>query len=163
LAQTAFAFVSDLRRDRKASMKVSPAAQLIHQDEFSRIVRPNAKKHDKHMGKIPKGLESPFGDFPQDYARPKAQLGRGSSMRIAAMASMGVAYPSATENFQTKGTGSGGMSSSITPRKQQPLAPPPKAGAHARREIKASEFRRFYDRGDLPIQVQHAGTTNKVF
>lgn len=39
---------------------------------------------------------------------------------------------------------------------------PPKAGAFHRRPIKASEFRRFYDRGDLPVQVQHTGTCNKI-
>jgi len=143
-------------------MKVSPAAQLVHMDEFSRIVRPGAKKQDKVMGRIPKGQESPFGDFPRDYSRPRNA--KPSAMRIAAMASMGTAL-SATENFQSRGAGNGGMTSSIlTPRKElHPMVPPPKAGAHARRDIKGSEFRRFYERGDLPIQVHHAGTANKVF
>jgi hypothetical protein len=31
----------------------------------------------------------------------------------------------------------------------------PKAGAVAPRPIMPSEFRRFYDRGDLPISVEH--------
>merc|ERR1719510_505560 len=39
---------------------------------------------------------------------------------------------------------------------------PPKAGAYARRPIAPSEFRRSYDRGDLPIQVTHSGTANKI-
>jgi hypothetical protein len=39
---------------------------------------------------------------------------------------------------------------------------PPKAGAYARRNINASEFRRYYDRGDLPIAIQHTGTTNRI-
>eukprot|EP00913_Durusdinium_trenchii_P017871 g16793.t2 len=46
--------------------------------------------------------------------------------------------------------------------KPQVVPSPPKAGAFRRRAIKPSEFRRFYDRGDLPIQVQHTGTQNKI-
>merc|ERR1712118_375818 len=30
------------------------------------------------------------------------------------------------------------------------------------RQIAASEFRRFYDRGDLPVQVAHRGTGNLI-
>jgi hypothetical protein len=48
----------------------------------------------------------------------------------------------------------------LTPRES--ASGPPKAGAHARRNIAASEFRRFYDRGDLPIQVHHLGTSNRI-
>lgn len=39
---------------------------------------------------------------------------------------------------------------------------PPKAGAVERRIIPFSEFRRYYDRGDLPIKVDHAGGGNKL-
>jgi len=46
--------------------------------------------------------------------------------------------------------------------KLAPLAHPPKAGAFGRRNIVPSEFRRFYDRGDLPIQIQHTGTSNRI-
>lgn len=38
---------------------------------------------------------------------------------------------------------------------------PPRAGAFGRRGIPPSEFRRFYDRGDLPIAVAHT-TGNKL-
>jgi len=40
--------------------------------------------------------------------------------------------------------------------------PAPKAGAFSRRNIAPSEFRRNYDRGDLPIQVTHSGTANRI-
>merc|ERR1719310_2184865 len=43
-----------------------------------------------------------------------------------------------------------------------PREAPPKAGAYAKRRITASEFRRSYDRGDLPIQIVHSGTANKI-
>ena len=38
----------------------------------------------------------------------------------------------------------------------------PKAGAVQPRAVLTSEFRRFYDRGDLPIAIEH-GPTNKIF
>merc|ERR1719254_55444 len=50
----------------------------------------------------------------------------------------------------------------MSPRKEKKEVVPPKAGAFERRPIKASEFRRFYDRGDLPVQVHHTATQNKI-
>ena len=38
----------------------------------------------------------------------------------------------------------------------------PKAGAVKPRVIPPSEFRRFYDRGDLPIAIEH-GPQNKIY
>jgi hypothetical protein len=38
----------------------------------------------------------------------------------------------------------------------------PVAGAVNRRAIVPSEFRRFYDRGDLPISIEH-GPQNRIF
>ena len=45
--------------------------------------------------------------------------------------------------------------------KEKPAVLAPKAGAVKRRQIPPSEFRRFYDRGDLPIQIEH-GSPNKI-
>merc|ERR1719221_1889180 len=43
------------------------------------------------------------------------------------------------------------------------MAPPaPKAGATPKRVVPKSEFRRFYDRGDLPIQVFHGAIGGKI-
>lgn len=41
------------------------------------------------------------------------------------------------------------------PKKETPKANAPKAGAYSRRKIQVTEFRKFYDRGDLPIGVKH--------
>lgn len=38
----------------------------------------------------------------------------------------------------------------------------PIAGAKNPRQISISEFRRFYDRGDLPIKIDHTGIGNKI-
>ena len=40
--------------------------------------------------------------------------------------------------------------------------PVPKSGAFKKREIPPSEFRRYYDRADLPIKVDYQNTAPKL-
>jgi hypothetical protein len=58
--------------------------------------------------------------------------------------------------------GMGGKVNSL--RKPKDIAPTiaPKAGAKNPRKIDKSEFRRFYDRGDMPIAIEH-GPQNKIY
>ena len=58
--------------------------------------------------------------------------------------------------------GIGGKTSSLLKPKDKPQPLKPKAGAASRRLIDPSEFRRFYDRGDLPIAIEH-GPQNKIY
>jgi len=62
-----------------------------------------------------------------------------------------------------KSFGKGGWSSSLAkPKpKPKPKAPKSKVFAPKKKETK-TEFRRFYDRGDLPLQVAFDGATRKV-
>jgi hypothetical protein len=60
-----------------------------------------------------------------------------------------------------KGQGNGGKVSSLNKAVEKPKPIAPKAGAVKKRPIPSSEFRRFYDRGDLPIQIEH-GSPNKI-
>lgn len=60
-----------------------------------------------------------------------------------------------------KGDGLGGKTSSLNLTKDCPPPQKPYAGAMKRRAIVPSEFRRFYDRGDLPISIEH-GPQNKI-
>ncbi|KAF4675070.1 hypothetical protein FOL46_002986 [Perkinsus olseni] len=119
------------------------AATLILEDQLKRIVTNDARiKHKQKMaGLIPRGADSPFGDFPPDY-KPKRNL----------MNTIGLARsrPKNVERAGPKGAA------------RPDCIPPPIAGAYRRKPIKASEFRRFYDRGDLPIQISHAGTWNRI-
>ncbi|CAM9468536.1 unnamed protein product, partial [Phaeothamnion confervicola] len=46
-------------------------------------------------------------------------------------------------------------------RKARPLKPP-KAGAWARRHINGTLFRRYYERGDLPVCVEHRSNGNAI-
>jgi len=160
-----------ITRHQSASMqqsKVSDAAALIHHDEFSRFFDPHRKKNDKRIGRIPKGQESPFGDFPADFTRPTQSRVGKSSVRLSGVATSapGAAPLQANStgafSFRAKNTGAGGQSYSLTPRKPLEVVEPPKAGAFGKRNITSSEFRRFYDRGDLPVQVHHTGTANRI-
>ena len=65
-------------------------------------------------------------------------------------------------DFLKKHSGSGGLTSSQKVGKKPPPPKAPKAGATKRRKIPASEFRRFYERSDLPICVEHTASGNKV-
>jgi hypothetical protein len=64
--------------------------------------------------------------------------------------------------------GKGGASSSLAAAKAVPKVKPPSAGAYSVRDVGAgsagrpTEFRRFYDRGDLPLQVAFDGAQRKV-
>ena len=61
-------------------------------------------------------------------------------------------------------SGSGGMTSSLAVGKKHEVpAGPPSCGAFKQRANPPnSEFRRFYERGDLPIQVEHRGVHNRI-
>lgn len=59
--------------------------------------------------------------------------------------------------------GKGGASSSLASPKPKAEVKPPVAGAYeVRLANKQTEFRRFYDRGDLPLQVAFDGANRKV-
>lgn len=144
--------------------RLSDAAQLVHFDEFSRVVQPDRKKFDKLAGKIPRGLESPFGDFPADYHRPtpRTLAKAGASVMVPKLPLVAADTPRERPRLTARGTGTGGRAVSLTPRRPEEVVEPPRAGAFTRRSITASGFRRFYDRGDLPVQIQHTGTANRI-
>jgi len=60
-----------------------------------------------------------------------------------------------------KGDGLGGKTVSLNKPKEKPCVQKPKAGAANRRRIPVSEFRLFYDRGDLPVTIEH-GANMKI-
>jgi len=79
-----------------------------------------------------------------------------------------VAKPAPT-NFVKRGTGLGGTL--VKPKAAPlnfgggPVAPGSgknKEAFQRRANPPNTEFRRFYERGDLPIQIEHGGTTNKI-
>lgn len=103
-------------------------------------------------------MASAFGNFPKDKNANKANTLVVEPMPNNAETSY------ATKNlkeFTKRGQGSGGKCSSLNKPVERPKVQAPKAFATRPREIPSSEFRRFYDRGDLPIQIEH-GSPNKI-
>mmetsp|Transcript_93904 Transcript_93904/g.167045 ORF Transcript_93904/g.167045 Transcript_93904/m.167045 type:complete len:308 (-) Transcript_93904:216-1139(-) len=138
--------------------KIGTAAQLVQEDEFLRMIQPGRKKLDKIMGKLPRGQESPFGDFPHDFARPPL------SARLAATGATLTRPSPRDETMKPTPRGAKETPRGVaTPRSTDGYGSAPnKAGAYRRRPIEPSEFRRFYDRNDLPIQIVHSGTQNRI-
>jgi hypothetical protein len=65
-----------------------------------------------------------------------------------------------TMEWKPKRSGTGGACSSLLKGKKPPAPPKPVAGAFEKRPIPPTQFRKFYDRGDLPISIEHRGTGN---
>jgi len=61
-------------------------------------------------------------------------------------------------------TGNGGMTSSLAVGKklEVPVGPPVCGAFLERNNPPNTEFRRFYERGDLPIQIEHRGVHNRI-
>ncbi|CAE8625975.1 unnamed protein product [Polarella glacialis] len=114
-------------------------------------------------------LVRPQGKKLEDFSRPFGRLGaslmqsKGSSSAPDLRSGFGGVHAKTVPVPLKKGSGTGGMCSSIAPKKLK-LAQkaPPKAGAYSRRPIAPTEFRRSYDRGDLPVQLSHSGSGNKI-
>jgi len=129
-------------------------------DALKKIVyRDGSKSYkvNKQERMIPRGNHSCFGDFPPDHAT-KAW----SNMKPKHLSkSMGVKAMSTGQlpNFQTTMhapfCGFGGASRGM-------LTVPPRAGSTVKRPVIKTEFRRFYDRGDLPIQIFHGAVGGKI-
>merc|ERR1719456_408986 len=111
---------------------------------------------------LPKGHHSCFGDFPKDFAVANPRLKLAGMSTIMTPRDSAPVSARSSGGLSPKGKGSGGMCSSTlkpTPRKE---LPPPKAGANTKRKIEPTEFRRFYDRGDLPVLIAHRGRGNLI-
>eukprot|EP01027_Heterolobosea_sp_BB2_P006493 GEZU01009811.1.p1 GENE.GEZU01009811.1~~GEZU01009811.1.p1 ORF type:complete len:213 (-),score=21.12 GEZU01009811.1:420-1058(-) len=117
----------------------------------TRRSRPDAKY-------LPPPSESPFGEFPPEYTRSKSV----SPTKRRSAPTNAPKRISSPHEFQLKRTGTGGLTSSMRQGKRPPSPPKPVAGAFSRRKIPPTEFRRFYDRGDLPISIEHKGTGNRI-
>jgi len=139
------------------------AATLMLDDALTKIIHRDGSKgskHAKHNGMIPLGVHSSFGDFPPDLA-PQAW----SSVTIQGMALHKGLKKSSSAPGLTKGHGTGTMHAAFVglggaPRGLAP--PPPQAGALKQRPVPSSQFRTFYDRGDLPLAVFQGAGGGKI-
>lgn len=120
---------------------------------------PSKQRYNKASGK------SPFGAFPPGYEVTAKKMEVAPNPNAAAPAAPAAEGP----RFAYQGTkrGFGGATSSLRqgrPRDTPDEAfsangsgksKPPAAGAFKRRPIPPTEFRRYYDRGDLPVSISH--------
>merc|ERR1719156_267013 len=65
--------------------------------------------------------------------------------------------PSALDKYD-----GGSFTRDVGVRAHSDQKPPPRAGSIVRRVVTSTEFRRFYDRGDLPIQIFHGQVGGKI-
>lgn len=137
---------------------------------FSHSQRQQLMK-DKNVA--PPMSESPFGAFPKNYRSthnaPNVTVSATVKKSPATQAAGGKDDAGKSGDILVGHTGTGGMSSSaFKGRKgaQTSLSNgrfgdpsgPGKAGAMKKQRIPPTEFRHHYERGDLPLSIQHATT-----
>jgi len=141
------------------SSKTSPASDMILEDHLKRCIsRVETQPYQPTKNKnLPAMKHSCFGNFPKDKMPKKSADPEPEPLDIHAKS---IAITG--NNILKRGTGMGGATSSKAHKKSRITAPKPKAGAFSKRRIPASEFRRYYERGDLPIIIEHQGSGNKI-
>jgi len=138
---------------------LGPAMTLLCDDALKKIVakdRANCGvKAEKRLGLVTCGSHSLFGDYPPDHMHKdpwrKAALRKSSSTGMLQASKTGFN----THVAFTVGQNSRDMSATIP-------SSPPKAGAMDRRKVPKTQFRVFYDRADLPIQIFHGSAGGKI-
>lgn len=135
---------------------------LLINDYTKKHLASNKKRLDpKKDPLLPPPSESPFGDFPKYLKNPSKKITTSPSKKLEKKIE-GKQSESPKKEIIKKKTGIGGKTSSLLKPKEKPKPPKPISGAFKRRKITPSEFRRFYDRGDLPIAIDHKGTGNEI-
>jgi len=132
-----------------------PAATLLIDDALTKIIHRDGSKSaklQKYSGMLAHGTHSLFGDYPasQMHKDPWKKLQRSESapgLIKDTSLNKHVAF-SITQNNRHQ--------SAVVP------SAPKKAGAHAPRVIKKTQFRGLYDRGDMPIAIFHGSVGGKI-
>eukprot|EP00397_Hematodinium_sp_SG-2012_P038694 GEMP01042131.1.p1 GENE.GEMP01042131.1~~GEMP01042131.1.p1 ORF type:complete len:338 (+),score=52.11 GEMP01042131.1:105-1118(+) len=164
---------------RRAQKTIPPAASLIMDDQLTRHLKPKRNQCDKDVGLIPRGFDSCFGNFPAEgdkAAGPGA--GAPHSVWLPDAKSSGkkdaaLQYIQASDltprhtNYLRRGNGFGGLN--FSGQRTESISCEdnvevrfPRGLSFKRRPIDVSDFRVFYDRGDIPAQIYHGGTINKI-
>ena len=110
-----------------------------------------------HNKNLPRAQHSAFGDFPKEFLKSK----RAGVTEVKPIDKQEVSIAATGTAILKKGDGLGGKSTSLNLPRPRPAVQKPVAGAVGRRQIPVSEFRLFYDRGDLPVTIEH-GPQNKI-
>jgi hypothetical protein len=140
------------------SKKDNIASKLIIEDHLrAMLAKTQNETYKPWKNKFaPKNPHSPFGDFPKSHINASHKTTKLDQEHEVSYASTQI------KDTTSIGKGTGGQTSSLKAKKEDYKPVKPIAGAIDKRAIPASEFRRFYDRGDLPIKVDHQGLMMKV-
>lgn len=135
-----------------------PAATLMIEDALQAMVRKDGMvgtKYEKSKGLIPMGSHSCFGDFPSEFLPEgvKSKLKSAQRARTALLPRIKSDPGLTTMTGKVQG---------FSWNPHLPPDQPPAAGARKRQVIPSSQFRGFYDRGDLPISILHGSVGGKI-
>lgn len=141
------------------SNKTSPASEMIFEEYLKKcMTRTTAQPFKPGVAKKAHRVpHSPFGDFPKDKMPKKEAIDEPEP--IDAYAS---SIAITGNNILKSHTGLGGKTFSKNKAKDKIVSAKPCAGAIKKRKIPISEFRKYYDRGDLPIFIDHMGSGNRI-
>ena len=140
--------------------RIVPAGQAIIEDHLKKTLSMTSgvawkPYNNKNM---PRVNHSVFGDFPQDYLKQA----EAAVTDVKPIDKQEVSIAASGNPMLKRGDGLGGKTVSLNKPKAKPIIQKPVAGAVNRRSIPVSEFRLFYDRGDLPVTVEHQAPQNKI-
>ena len=155
------------------NLKIGPAPCMNYEDQLKRVMsKVDGGKHFySHSDKtLPKNKDSCFGDFPtgnrvggtKPVADPTALNTHEASIAVSGKRKFCLNKSNFFIAILKKGEGTGGRTSSKFVGRLKVGISQPKAGATQKRLVASSEFRRFYDRGDLPIAIEHGGH-NRIY
>lgn len=139
--------------------RVNPASQLLVEDHLKKCLSKTSAKTWKPYDNpnLPRAQHSAFGDFPNEYMKNSKK----GVTAVKPIDKQEVSIAASGTAILKKGDGLGGKTTSMLKPKEKPQPQRPRAGAVNARKIPMSEFRLFYDRGDLPVTIEH-GPQNKI-
>lgn len=123
--------------------------------------RRERKERKKMMGAIEGTAHqnSPFGRFPEEEEKRAMTQKMAPILAKRKKAALEKTQRAAAEARKNRGlkphSGSGGSFSSTRKGKPPKQVQPKSCGVYKTRKVAPSEFRRFYERGDLPVKILH--------
>lgn len=140
---------------------VNPSSQLL----FDEALKTCLAKYGGGAGikglkskYAPRNKHSPFGDFPKGYMPQKTEdftaIDIDTHQVANSVTNMGGSHGRFNRST-SKNSKPFSKTIAFSSLKTQTMDKPPKAGAFTPKKIPVSDFRLHYDRGDLPILVEH--------
>jgi len=143
---------------KESSQQQNVGSKLITEDYLRLMICKGQNVNYKPWKNVwsPRNPHSAFGDFPKSYHVRSPTATKLTPIHEDSQARTMI------KSFSSIGNGLGGKATTLNPKKLVFLPPAQIAGATGKRGISVSEFRRFYDRGDLPIKIDHQSSVSKI-